>query len=63
MAMISLRNVFVIQIQIRLLCNGHAGMAQQLAQRVNIHAVHQASLGEVVPQTMGRKIVFQAGAD
>lgn len=63
MALIAFRNVFVVQIQIRLLCNGHAGMSQESAQSVDVHAIHQTSLGEVIPQTMGRELLIQAGAD
>ena len=52
MLLITLANVFVVQIQIRLLCNGHAGMSQESAQSVDVHAIHQTALGKVVPQCM-----------
>ena len=52
MLLITLANVFVVQIQIRLLCDGYAGMSQEAAQCVDVHAIHQTSLGEVIPQTM-----------
>ena len=63
MLLITLANVFIVQIQIRLLCNGHAGMSQESAQSVDVHAIHQTSLGEVIPQTMGRELVIQTAAD
>ena len=63
MLLITLANVFIIQIQIRLLCDGHAGMSQESAQSVDVHAIHQTSLGEVIPQTMGRELVIQTAAD
>ena len=63
MLLITFANVFVVQIQIRLLCNGHAGMSQESAQSVDVHAIHQTSLGEVIPQTMGRELVIQTAAD
>ena len=63
MLLITLANVFVVQIQIRLLCDGYAGMSQEAAQCVDVHAIHQTSLGEVIPQTMGRELVIQTAAD
>ena len=63
MLLIPFANVFVVQIQIRLLCNGHAGMSQELAQCVDVHAIHQTSLGEVVPQTMRCELVIQSGTN
>ena len=63
MLLITLANIFIVQIQIRLLCDGHAGMSQESAQSVDVHAIHQTSLGEVIPQTMGREIVIQTAAD
>ena len=63
MVLIAFPNVFIVQIQIRLLRYGYAGMPQQLTQRVNIHAVHQASFGEVIPQTMGCEAFVKTGTD
>ena len=63
MLLITLANVFIVQIQIRLFCDGHAGMSQESAQSVDVHAIHQTSLGEVIPQTMGRELVIQTAPD
>ena len=63
MVLIALPNVFIVQIQIRLLCYGYAGMPQELAQRVNIHAIHQASLGKIIPKTVGSEAFVKTGTD
>lgn len=35
-----------------MLCDGDAGMAEDLAQSVDVHAIHQAAFSKVVPQTV-----------
>ena len=52
MLLITLANVFIVQIQIRLLCDGHAGMSQESAQSVDVHAIHQTAFRKVVTQTV-----------
>ena len=42
----------VSQIRMGILCHRHAAVSQNLAEGVNVHAVHQTSLGEVVPQSV-----------
>ena len=49
---VSLLDILVRDVQIRLLRYLHAGMSEQTAQCVNVHAVHQTALGEVVAQRM-----------
>ena len=62
MALIALTNIIVGQIQICLFRYGYAGMPQELAQCINVHAVHQTAFGKVIPQTMGRICFAQAAA-
>ena len=62
MLLITLADVFIIQIQIRLFCDGHAGMSQELAQCVDVHPIHQTSLGEVVSQTVGTVFFIQTNS-
>ena len=53
-------DVFIREIQIRLFCNRDTRMTKDAAERVNVHAVHQASLRKVVSQTMRRDFFIQA---
>ena len=49
---ITLLDVFVRDVEVSFLRYLHAGMSEQTAQCVNVHAVHQTALGEVVAQRM-----------
>ena len=60
--LVSLPQVLVSEVQIRLFRHCNAGVAQNAAEGVNIHAIHQATLGEVVPQTVGRDPLIYAAA-
>ena len=51
--LIAFAHIIVIDIKISLFRDGHAGMAQNLTEGVNVHTIHQASFCEIVPQTMG----------
>ena len=62
MALIASADIIVSQIQIRLFRYGHAGMPQELAQSINVHAVHQTAFGKVIPQAVGRIGFAQAAA-
>ena len=62
MALIALTDIIVGQIQIRLFRYSHAGMPQELAQSINVHAVHQTAFFLIIPQTMGRIGFAQAAA-
>ena len=44
--------LIIVNIQVCLFRNGNTGMAQYFTEGVDIHAVHQASFGKVIPQTM-----------
>lgn len=57
--LIAFAHIIVIDVKVCLFCDGHAGMSQNLTQGVNIHSVHQASFGKVIPQTMGRVFFVQ----
>ena len=57
--LIAFAHIIIVNVQVRLFRDGHAGMAQNLTQGVNVHSVHQASFGEVVPQTMGSVFFVQ----
>ena len=57
--LIAFAHIIIVNVQVCLLCDGHAGMSQNLTQSVNVHSVHQASFGEVVPQTMGSVFFVQ----
>ena len=46
--------LLVLHVQIGPLRNRHAGMAENPAKRVDIHAGHQAAMGEVVAHGMRR---------
>ena len=50
--MVLLTDIFVSQIQIRLLCNLHTGMPEDLAQGENIHAVHKTPFCIVVSEAV-----------
>ena len=47
-------DVRIRHIKVCLLRHRHAGVSQYLAECVDIHAGHQTSLGEVVPERMRR---------
>ena len=51
--LIAFTHIIVIDIKVCLFGDCHAGMTQDFTQGVNIHSIHQATLGKVVPQTMG----------
>ena len=61
--LIAFAHIIIVNVQVCLFRDGHAGMSQNLTQSVNVHSVHQASFGEVIPQTMGRELLIQARAD
>ena len=50
--LITLADVFIREIQIRLFCDCDARMPEDAAEGVNVHAVHQAALRKVVSQAM-----------
>lgn len=54
--LITLADVFIREIQIRLFCDCDARMTENAAEGVYVHAVHQAALCKVVPQTMRRDV-------
>ena len=57
--MILLADVIIGQIKICLFCDLHAGMTEDFTEGENIHSVHKAPFGKVVPQTMGAIIFIQ----
>ena len=59
--MVLLADVLVGQIQVRLFCDLYTGMPENFTEGKNIHAVHQASFGEVISQAMGRVLFIQSG--
>ena len=59
--LITLADVFIREIQIRLFCDCDARMPEDAAEGVDVHAVHQAALRKIVPQAMrGDVIVYPA---
>ena len=50
--LITLADVFIREIQIRLFCDRDARMSEDAAERVDVHAVHQAAFRKIVPQAM-----------
>ena len=60
--LITLADVIIVQIKVGLLCDLHTGMPQNLAQRENIHAIHQATLGKIVPQAVRGVFLVQPTA-
>ena len=52
--LVPMAEISVRQIQIGILCHGNAAVSQNPAERVNIHTVHQAALGKIIPECMGR---------
>ena len=58
--LITLAEVFIRQIQIRLFCDCDARMTEDAAEGVNVHAVHQAALRKVVSQAMRGDVFIQA---
>ena len=58
--LIAFAHIIVIDIKISLFRDGHAGMAQNLTEGVNVHTIHQASFCEIVPQTMGSVLFIQS---
>ena len=59
--MILLADVIVAQVEVSLFGYLYTGMAENLAEGKDVHAVHQASLGEVIPQTVGAVVFVQSG--
>ena len=55
---VPLLNIRVGHIQIRLLGNGHTGMAQYLTERIDIHPGHQTSFSKVIPECMRRHMLL-----
>ena len=60
--LVSLSQILVCQIEICLFSHCDAGVAQNATEGVNIHPIHQAALGEVVPQTVRRDPLVYAAA-
>ena len=58
--LIAFAHIIVIDIKVCLFGDCHAGMTQDFTQGVNIHSIHQATLGKVVPQTMGSVLFIQS---
>ena len=59
--MILLADVVITQIEVCLFCHLHTGVTEDLAKCEDVHAVHQASLGEVVPKTVWSILLVQSG--
>ena len=59
--MILLADVIVAQIEVCLFGYLHTGVAEDLAEREDVHAGHQASLGVVVPKTVWSILLVQSG--
>ena len=53
-------NVFIRQVQIRLLCHSNTRMTKNAAEGENVHPIHQAAFGKVVSQTMRGNLVIQS---
>ena len=51
--LIAFTHIIVIDVEVCLFGNCYAGMTQDFTQSVNIHTIHQTTLGEIVTQTMG----------
>ena len=60
--LISLPQILVGQVEVCLFRHCDAGVTQNAAEGVNIHPIHQAALGEVVPQTVRRDPLVYAAA-
>ena len=60
--LIALADVIIVQIKVGLLRDLHTGMPQNLAQRENIHAIHQTTLGKIVPQAVRGVFLIQSTA-
>lgn len=58
--MILLTDVIIAQVEVSLFGYLYTGMAEDLTEGENIHAVHQTSLGEVVSQTVGAVVFVQS---
>ena len=52
--LIAVAEIPICQVQVGVLCHCHAAVSQNPAEGVNIHAIHQTSLGKVIPQRMRR---------
>lgn len=52
--------ILFCKIKIRLFSHRYAGMPQQAAQRVDVHAVHETALCKIIAQTVRRNGVFQS---
>ena len=60
--LVSLPQILVSQVEVCLFRHGDAGVAQNAAKGVNVHPIHQTTLGEVVPQTVRRDPLVYAAA-
>ena len=52
--LVPMTKIPICQVKIGILRDRYAAVSQNPAEGVNIHAVHQASLGEIVPQGVRR---------
>ena len=60
--LVSFPQVFISQIQIRFFCDFNAGMTENAAQCVNVHAIHQTPLRKIVSQTVRGDAFIHANA-
>ena len=44
--------IAVCEVKVGVLSHGNATVTKNAAERVDVHAVHQAALGEIIPQCM-----------
>ena len=58
--MILFADVFIGQVEIRLFCDLHTGMSENFAEGKDIHAIHQASLGEIISQAVRTVFLVQS---
>ena len=56
--LVSLSQILISQIQIRLFCHLRAGMTENAAEGIKVHPIHQAALRKIVSQTM-RRVSFR----
>ena len=50
--LIPVPKITVCEIEVGVLCDGNTAVSQNPTEGVDVHAVHQTPLGEVVPQSM-----------
>ena len=60
MVLIAAADIIVIQIQVSLFGYLHTGMTKDLTEGIDIHAVHKAALGKVIPETVGCIVFIEA---